>query len=70
MNWRMGYNLKEFTSKDLRILYRKLLIKGYTKEEASNLCAVIVGIHAVPRGWKLEELERLLFERYRAATRP
>lgn len=60
----MGYEIK-VTVKSLRALHSKFLRMGCTPEEASNLCANMFGIPAVPGGWKLKEIQKILFEEYR-----
>lgn len=65
----MGYEIN-ISVKSLRAQYIKFLRAGCTPPEATNLCAAMFGLHAIDGGWKLKEIERLLFERYRANTRP
>jgi len=46
-----------------RRTYRRLRMGGLTMSEAGNLTAHVKGLHAVPGGWSVEEIERLLFVR-------
>jgi hypothetical protein len=43
--------------------FRRLRMGGLTMTEAGNLTAHVKGLHAVPGGWTVEEIERLLFVR-------
>ena len=43
--------------------FRRLRMGGLTMSEAGNLTAHVKGLHAVPGGWSVEEIERLLFVR-------
>jgi hypothetical protein len=43
--------------------FRRLRMGGLTTSEAGNLTAHVKGLHAVPGGWNVEEIERLLFVR-------
>jgi hypothetical protein len=43
--------------------FRRLRMGGLTMSEAGNLTAHVKGLHAVPGGWTVEEIERLLFVR-------
>jgi hypothetical protein len=43
--------------------FRRLRMGGLTATEAGNLTARVKGLHAVPGGWQVEEIERLLFVR-------
>lgn len=47
----------------VRTTYRRLRMGGLTAGEAGNLTAHLAGLHVVPRGWQIEEVERLLFVR-------
>lgn len=47
----------------VRTTYRRLRMGGLTAAEAGNLTAHLAGLPAVPKGWQVEELERLLFVR-------
>lgn len=47
----------------VRVTYRRLRSGGLTAGEAGNLTAHLAGLRPVPRGWEVEELERLLFVR-------
>ena len=40
--------------------YRRLRIAGLDAAEAASLTAHISGLPTVPRGWQVEEVERLL----------
>lgn len=51
------------SASSVRTTYRRLRIGGLTETEAGNLTAHLAGLHAVPNGWQIEELERLLFVR-------
>ena len=46
-----------------RRTFRRLRMGGLTMTEAGNLTAHVKGLHAVPGGWTVEEIERLLFVR-------
>jgi len=41
---------------------------GLTVEQAGNLTAHLRGLHAVPGGWKLDEVARLEFMRWLVST--
>jgi hypothetical protein len=43
--------------------FRRLRMGGLSTTEAGNLTARVKGLRAVPGGWKVEEIERLLFVR-------
>jgi hypothetical protein len=43
--------------------FRRLRMGGLTVSEAGNLTARVKGLRAVPGGWKVEEIEQLLFVR-------
>ena len=43
--------------------FRRLRMGGLTTTEAGNLTAHVKGLHAVPGGWSVEEIEGLLFVR-------
>ena len=43
--------------------FRRLRMGGLTTSEAGNLTARVKGLRAVPGGWTVEEIERLLFVR-------
>jgi hypothetical protein len=47
----------------LRAAYRGLRAIGLTEFEAGNLSAHLAGLGQVTQGWKLAEIERLLFIR-------
>jgi hypothetical protein len=47
----------------VRMTYRRLRIAGLEAREAASLTARLSGLPMVPRGWQLEEVERLLFVR-------
>jgi len=47
----------------VRTTYRRLRMGGLSAGEAGNLTAHLAGLHVVPRGWQIEEIERLLFVR-------
>jgi hypothetical protein len=46
-----------------RGMYRLLLLRGLTPDEAANLTAFLVGIPVAQRQWTLGEVNRLLFVR-------
>jgi len=46
-----------------RATYRLLLLRGLAPDEAANLTAFVSGIHVGGAGWKLQEVNRLLFLR-------
>ena len=43
--------------------FRRLRMGGLTPTEAGNLTARVKGLRSVPGGWKVEEIEQLLFVR-------
>ena len=47
----------------VRMTYRRLRIAGLEAREAASLTARLSGLPMVPRGWQVEEVERLLFVR-------
>lgn len=51
------------THETVRMTYRRLRAAGLSEREASSLTAHISGLPMVPRGWQVEEIERLLFVR-------
>jgi hypothetical protein len=48
-------------------IYRTLLLRGLGAAEAANLTAYIVGIRVGDHGWKVSEINHLLFLRTRSA---
>ena len=46
-----------------RMTYRRLRLAGLSAREAGSLAGHLAGLHAVPGGWAIEEVERLLFTR-------
>lgn len=58
----------------IRSLFRRLLLAGFTREEAGNLIAKLMGLGVTDKGWTPHELIRLLYEEYRdkqtTSTRP
>ena len=46
-----------------RSTYRMLVMRGLAPDEAANLTAFMSGIHVGDRGWKLNEINKLLFLR-------
>lgn len=59
----MGYELV-LNSKVIRVLYRRLIMAGYSTTEASNLIAKLMGLAVTENGWKIKELQNLLFEEW------
>lgn len=59
----MGYDFS-LDSKSIRTLYRRLLMMGYTKEDASNMVANLMGLGPNDKGWTVSELQKLLFLTY------
>ena len=47
----------------VRMTYGRLRIAGLDPREAASLTARLSGLPMVPRGWRVEEVERLLFVR-------
>jgi len=47
----------------VRSTYQRLRMAGLSATEAGNLTARVKGLRSVPGGWKVEEIERLLFVR-------
>ena len=60
----MGYDFP-LSPVIIRALFRRLIIAGFTKEEAGNLIAKLMGLGVTQKGWTLHELIRLLYEEYR-----
>jgi hypothetical protein len=50
-----------FNTQGIKVLYRRLLIIGYTKEDASNLIAKLMGLEELEKGWTVKELTYLKF---------
>jgi hypothetical protein len=50
-------------STSVRMTYRRLRIAGLSSREAGSLTGHLTGLHMVPGGWSIEEVERLLFVR-------
>jgi hypothetical protein len=48
-------------------IHRQLRTKGMDTVEAGNLTAILFGMAPVAEGWRLAEIERLLFARYLVA---
>ena len=46
-----------------RTTYRRLRMAGLSAREAGSLTAHMTGLPIVPGGWRVEEVERLLFVR-------
>jgi len=59
----MGYDLI-LDAKMIRAMYRKLIIGGYTKEEAGNMIARLMGLEPSDKGWTVRELQHLRFLEY------
>ena len=51
------------TAPQTRATYRLLLLKGLAPDEAANLTAWLFGIRVGSQGWRLTEINRLLFLR-------
>lgn len=51
------------TAPQTRATYRLLLLKGLAPDEAANLTAWLSGIRVGSEGWRLTEVNRLLFLR-------
>ncbi|HET7677719.1 MAG TPA: hypothetical protein VFK38_07680 [Candidatus Limnocylindrales bacterium] len=49
-----------------QLLYRSLLWQGLSLDEAANLVALAAGIRPVENGWRLREVQGLLFLRHLA----
>ena len=47
----------------VRTTYRRLRTAGLDAREAASLTARLSGLPMIPRGWRVEEVERLLFVR-------
>ena len=50
------------------VTYRRLRRAGFTAREAGTLVGHLAGLRAVPSGWAIEEVERLLFVRALVTT--
>lgn len=48
--------------------YRRLRRAGFSAREAGTLVGHLAGLRAVPTGWAIEEVERLLFVRALVST--
>lgn len=57
----MGFIPKELSPAEIRSLYRRFLMSGFSKEQASNLVASIVGLEPQSKGWTIKEIIYLLF---------
>ena len=51
------------TADPARQTFRRLRMGGLSVREAGNLTARVKGLKSVPTGWKVEEIEQLLFVR-------
>jgi len=47
--------------------HRQLRMRGLSAIEASNVVAYLAGLHAVERGWSIDEIDRLVALRARVA---
>ena len=57
---RTGYDL-DVSLTNLKRIYRRLIMMGYTKEQAGNLIGKLIGLEANKRGWTTKEIADLLF---------
>lgn len=60
----MGYDFV-LSPQVIRVLFRRLILSGYTREEAGNLIANLMGLGPDEKGWTTKELIRLLEVEYR-----
>ncbi len=51
------------TAPETRATYRLLVLKGLAPDEAANITAWLFGIRVGTQGWRLTEVNRLLFLR-------
>jgi hypothetical protein len=51
-------------SREPSAIFRDLRVKGFAADEAGNLTAHLNGIRPVEGGWKVGEIDRLLFLRH------
>jgi hypothetical protein len=51
-----------------RATYRQLGMRGLNPSEAANVTAYLSGIGPVSSGWKIREIERLVFLRHLAQS--
>lgn len=45
-------------------MHRRLIIMGYTRVEAGNLLAKLVGLEVTKSGWTIDQLVHLIFLQY------
>lgn len=63
MVWtKTGYK-EIFKNQGIKVLHRRLLISGYTQEDAGNLIAGLMGLGTNEKGWTVYELAHLLYQR-------
>jgi hypothetical protein len=58
----MGYDLV-FDAKRIRVMYRRFMMAGYTREQAGNLIAKLMGLEVSKKGWTVRELQYIDFIR-------
>jgi hypothetical protein len=56
-----GYDAVVLKRNGIKLLYYRLLRAGYTKEEASNIIAHLIGLGIDEKGWTPQELAHLLY---------
>lgn len=56
-----NFELGELTPAKIRSMYRRFIIMGFSRVEASNLIAKLVGLGTTDKGWKVDEITRLIF---------
>jgi hypothetical protein len=55
-------------AESVREAYRGLRAMGWTEREAGNLAAHLAGLEVTRKGWRIDEVERLMFIRSLVAT--
>ncbi len=54
---------------DVPSALRDLVAQGFTSTEAGNLAACLLGLARTDEGWRIDEIERLLFVHHLVAHR-
>lgn len=55
-----GYEFA-LNGKDIQATYRRLITMGFTRKEAGNLVAILVGLAATEKGWTPKQVKDMLF---------
>lgn len=65
----MGFDL-DVSIPNIRIMYRRFLMMGYTIPEAGNMVANLLGLHGgIKRAWNLRQIEQIIFLKEVISTR-